>query len=128
MKKAKILNLLLIITSLFGYLEWGGNNNSFLFQSEYDVLTKIFTEPKTVVHPFTIIPLVGQILLLITVFQKKPRKMLTYISIACLGLLLGFMFFIGITSLNLKISTSTLPFLATAFYTIFYLRKQRQTK
>lgn len=126
--KSKILTLLLIITSLFGYLEWGGNNSSFLFQSEYDVLTKIFTEPKTVVHPFTIIPLVGQILLLIILFQKKPSKMLTYIGIACLGLLLGFMFFIGITSLNFKILTSTLPFLATAIYTILYLRKQRQTK
>lgn len=126
--KSKILTLLLIITSLFGYLEWGGNNSSFLFQSECDVLTKIFTEPKTVVHPFTIIPLVGQILLLITLFQKKPSKMLTYIGIACLTLLLGFMFFIGITSLNFKILTSTLPFLATAIYTIFYLRKQRQTK
>lgn len=126
--KAKILNLLLIITSLFGYLEWSGNNSSFLFQSEYDVLTKIFTEPKTVVHPFTIIPLVGQILLLITLFQKKPSKMLTYIGIACLGLLLGFIFFIGITSLNFKILISTLPFLATAIYTIFYLRKQRQTR
>ncbi len=126
--KAKILNLLLIITSLFGYLEWSGNNSSFLFQSEYDVLTKFFTEPKTVVHPFTIIPLVGQILLLITLFQKKPSKMLTYIGIACLGLLLGFIFFIGITSLNFKILISTLPFLATAIYTIFYLRKQRQTR
>lgn len=125
--KSKILTLLLIITSLIGYLEWGGNNSSFLFQSEYDVLTKIFTEPKTVVHPFTIIPLVGQILLLITLFQKKQSKMLTYIGIACLGLLLGFMFFIGVTSLNFKILTSTLPFLAIAIYTIIYLRKQRQT-
>lgn len=126
--KAKILNLLLIITSLFGYLEWSGNNSSFLFQSEYDVLTKIFTEPKTAVHPFTIIPLAGQILLLVTLFQKKLSKILTYTGIACLGLLLGFMFFIGITSLNFRILTSTLPFLATAIYTIFYLRKQRQTK
>ncbi|HAO06409.1 MAG TPA: hypothetical protein DCQ50_05325 [Chryseobacterium sp.] len=126
--KAKILNLLLIITSLFGYLEWSGNNNSFLFQSEYEVLTNIFTDPTKVVHPFTIIPLLGQILLLITLFQTKPSKILTYISIACLSLLLGLMFFIGITSFNFKILTSTLPFLATAIYTILYLRKQRQTK
>lgn len=126
--KAKILNLLLIITSLFGYLEWGGSNSSFLFQSEYEVLTKIFTEPKTVVHPFTIIPLIGQVLLLITLFRKEPSKILTYTGITCLGLLLGFMFFIGITSLNFKILTSTLPFLTTAIYTILYLRKHRKTK
>ena len=124
--KAKILNLLLIITSLFGYLEWGGNNSSFLFQSEYDVLTNIFTDPKMAVHPFTIIPLLGQILLLITLFQKQPNKILTYIGIACLGLLLGFMFFIGMISMNFKILISTLPFLATALYAIRYFRKQNK--
>lgn len=123
--KAKILNLLLIITSLFGYLEWGTNNKSFLFEGEYEVLRNIFTNPESAIHPFTIIPLVGQILLLITLFQKKPNKTLTYIGIACLGLLLGFMFFIGITSLNFKILISPLPFLITAIYTIFYLRKQK---
>lgn len=122
--KAKILNLFLIITSLVGYLEWSGNNSSFLFQSEYDVLTKIFINPKPVVHPFIFIPIAGQILLLITLIQKKPSKMLTYIGIACLALLLGFMFFIGITSLNIKILASTLPFLATAVYTIIILKKQ----
>ncbi len=31
--KSKILNFFLIITSLLGYLEWGGNSHSFLFQA-----------------------------------------------------------------------------------------------
>ena len=30
--KAKFLNLLLIISSLFGYLEWGAGNKTFLFE------------------------------------------------------------------------------------------------
>lgn len=122
--KMKILNLLLIISSLIGYLEWGGNNKSFLFQGEFEVLKNLFSSPHSAIHPFTIIPLLGQILLLITLFQKRPNTILTYLGITCLSLLLGFMFFIGIISLNYKIFISTLPFLLLAIYTIYYLRKQ----
>ncbi len=124
--KTKILNILLIITSLFGYLEWGIDNKSFLFEGEYEVLSKLFKDPKSAAHPFTLIPLLGQILLLITLFQKKPDKMLTYAGIACLGILLGFMFCIGIVSLNFKILMSTLPFLTTVIYTILHFRKQKK--
>lgn len=116
--KSKILNILLIIFSLIGYLEWGTDNKSFLFEGEYEVLSNLFTNPEKAIHPFTIIPLLGQILLLITLFLKETNKILTYNGIACLGLLLGFMFFIGITSLNFKILISTLPFLVTAIYTL----------
>lgn len=124
--KAKFLNLLLIATSLLGYLEWGGNNSSFLFQSEYDVLTGVFTDPKSVAHPFTIIPIIGQFLLLITLFQKKPGAIITYTGIASLGLLLGFMLFIGIIGPNFKILLSTLPFLTIAVYTLFYFRRENK--
>jgi hypothetical protein len=125
--KEKFLNILLIISSLFGYLEWGTDNKSFLFEGEYEVLSKLFTDSESAVHPFTIIPLLGQILLLITLFQQKPNKILTYIGIACLGLLLGFMFFISIIVMKLKILISTLPFLATAIYTVFHFRKKIPT-
>ena len=42
--KAKLLNIGLILTSLIGYLEWGTDQSMFLFQGEWDVLTKLFTE------------------------------------------------------------------------------------
>lgn len=112
--RAKLLNLLLIITSLFGFLEWGKGYYAFLFQAEYEVLRKLFTDTMSAVHPFTLLPLFGQILLLVTLFQKKTGKILTYIGIACLGLLLGLMFFIGILGMKFKIIISTLPFLVTA--------------
>ena len=121
--KSKILNLLLIVTSLFGYLEWGGNNSILLFQAEADIISKVFTDPTSVIHPFILLPLVGQILLLVSVFQNKPSHLLTYIGIACLALLLGFMFVIGILSLNYKIIFSTLPFLVVAGTAIFHYRK-----
>lgn len=116
--KYKVLNLLLILTSLIGYLQWSGNNSAFLFEAEYEVINKLFSASKSVIHPFTVIPLLGQLLLFITLFQKRPGKILTYTGIACLGLLLGLMFIIGLMEMNLKILISTLPFLSTAGITL----------
>lgn len=116
--KQKILNSALIVTSLLGYLEWGKDNHSFLFQTEAVVFSKLFTEPASVLHPFVIFPMLGQIILIITLFQKTPSKLLTYSSIAGLGLLLGLMFAIGVMSFNYKIIISTLPFLIFSFLAI----------
>lgn len=128
--KLKILNLLLIITSLFGYLEWGGNNKSFLIEAEYTIFRQLFIDAKNIIHPFVLFPLLGQLLLLMTIFQKNPNRVLTYIGIICLGLLLGFMFLIGVLSINFKILISTLPFLTVTILTIMHLKrttKQIQT-
>lgn len=125
-RKSKILNLLLIITSLIGYLEWSGNSHIFLFKAEAEIFSKLFTDPVSVVHPFTILPLASQILLLITTFQKTPDKTLTYISIAGLGLLLGFMFIVGLLSMNFKILISTIPFIVVSVLSIRHFRKNEQ--
>lgn len=118
--KAKILNALLILTSLVGYLEWGADNRSFLFQAEGEIFVKLLNDPESVMHPFTLLPLSGQILLLITLFQKTPGKIITCIALACIGLLLAFMFVISLISWNVKILISTLPFLITAFLAILH--------
>ncbi|KXK47979.1 MAG: hypothetical protein BWX95_02234 [Bacteroidetes bacterium ADurb.Bin141] len=125
--KAKILSALLILFSLFGYLEWGKENHSFLFEAEYEVFSKLFTDTQSVIHPFTLIPLIGQISLMITLFQRSPHKRMIYAGIVCIGLLIGLMFFIGIISKNFKILISTIPFIATAIYTLRYLNKQNKT-
>jgi hypothetical protein len=123
--KSKVLNLLLIITSLLGFLEWGGNNRSFLFQVEATLLSKIFTDPASVMHPLTILPLLGQIVLVATLFQRTPNKKLSYIGIGCLGILLGLMFAIGLMSLNFKIILSIIPFLGVAILTIRHNRENK---
>ncbi|MCE1197518.1 MAG: hypothetical protein LWW85_00995 [Marinilabiliales bacterium] len=123
--KSKVLNLLLLITSLFGYLEWGNHYHTFLIQAEVDVLSKLFADPLSVLHPLTVAPMIGQILLLITLFQKVPSRVLTFVSMGCLGLLLGLMLFIGVISLNFKIILSTLPFVLIAVWTILYHRKNK---
>lgn len=108
---SKILNTLLVLSSLIGYLEWSGNNHLFIVEAEREIILKLFTGPNSIIHPLIILPIGGQILLLLTLFQKKPNKIMTYISIAMLGCLLYLMLFIGIFSFNYKIIISTLPFL-----------------
>lgn len=124
--KAKFLNLLLILTSLIGYLEWGKDNKSFLFQAETEVLAKLFSDPASVLHPFTLLPLFGQLILLFTLFQKEPGRLLTYIGLGCLGILLLLMFVIGLISMNFKILISTIPFLVTGVYVIIHFRKSKR--
>lgn len=125
--KTKLLNLALILTSLIGYLEWGTNNSSFLFQAEFEVLQTLIRNPIAAAHPFTLIPLLGQILLLVTLFQKKASKWLTLISILCLGFLFGFMFVVGILAMSANIILSTLPFIITAVLAIRAIRQKHKT-
>lgn len=121
--KSKTLNFLLIIFSLFGYLEWSGNNHLFLFEAEIEIFSKLFTSPISVLHPFIILPVISQFLLLFTLFQNKPSKKLTYISIFGLGILFVFMLFIGIISLNYKIALSSIPFIVVSIVTMLHHRK-----
>jgi hypothetical protein len=121
--KTKIFNALLIVTSLFGYLEWGTDNRVFLFEAEGQIILKLFNHPEAVLHPFTVLPMIGQLVLLVTLFQKKPNKILTYTGLAGIGLLLVLMFIIGLISLNVKILFSTLPFIIVAILTIRHTLK-----
>jgi hypothetical protein len=121
--KSKILNFLLIIFSLFGYLEWSGNNHLFLLEAEIEILSKLFVNPKSVIHPFIILPIISQFLLLVTLFQKSVSKKLTYISIFGLGLLVYFLLFVGLISLNYKIVISTIPFVLLSILTILHHKK-----
>ncbi len=123
--KNKLLNLSIILTSLIGYLEWGKSNTSFLFQAEAEVLSKLFQDPISVLHPLTILPLCGQIILVFTLFQRKPSKALTLIGLACLSMLLLVVFIVGLLSFNYKIIGSTIPFLIAGVLTMVHYRKRK---
>ncbi len=116
--KKKIYNILLIITSLIGYLEWGQTNSQFLFQMETDIIFKLFTDTTSIIHPLIIIPLAGQILLLISLFQAEPGKWLSFIGIGSIGILFLLVLLAGVLSMNFKIILSSLPFLIISFFCI----------
>lgn len=122
--KTKILLILLILFSLIGYLEWGQNSRQFLFEVEFEVFSKLLTNPSSVMHPFVILPFVGQIILVFNIAKKKPNPLLSYIGIGGIGVLFLMILFIGILSANIKIIAFSLPFLITAVATILHSRKE----
>lgn len=116
--KLKLLNLGLVLTSLIGYLEWGENNAAFLAEAEAEVLTRAFAEPMAVLHPLTVLPLVGQVLLVVTLFQRRVSKLLTLIGLTCLSLLLLLIFVIGIVAFEYRMVLSTLPFVMIGAFVV----------
>ncbi len=122
--KSKILNTSIIFCSLLGYLQWGKDQQIYLFQLELELLRKLFINPMSVIHPFTLLPLFGQLLLFTTLWQKQVSKRMTYLGIGCLGLLLLLIFIIGCMGLNLKIMLSAVPFILTSIVTILYHQKK----
>lgn len=127
--KPKVLNINLILTSLFGYLEWGGVQSMFLFQGEWEIISKLVLNPRAVMHPLTLLPMAGQLILLFTLFQREPGKIPTFLGMAGICILMVFIFIIGLLSLHVKIFLSTLPFLLVAFFTVrYYLAKRNIEK
>ena len=125
MSKSKLLNLALILTSFIGYLEWGEDQSTFLIMAEFDIIKGLFTDISSVAHPFTLIPLFGQCLLMITLFQNRVSKFLAYFGMTSLFLLLGLMLFIGLIDFNIKILSSTLPFIITMVLIFLNFRKRK---
>ena len=117
--KIKLFNILMLLTSLFGYMEWGGGNKAFLYESETEVFKGLGTDPASLIHPLVLLPLLGQLLLLITLFQHNPGKWLTYAGMISLSLLLGIILFIGILESNSRMLWSTIPFFMSALGAIW---------
>ena len=97
----------------------------FMFQMEAEIFGKLISDPGSVLHPLVLLPLFGQLLLIITLFQARPGKWLTYAGISCIGLLLGFMFVVGLLGFYYKIYLSTLPFIILAIFAIRNIRKEK---
>ena len=121
MKRA--LNICLLLTSLIGYLEWGKDMHSFLWQTERDLIFSTTHHSETFLHPFVLLPLCGQLLLLFTAFQKTPGRVLTYIGLACLSVIMLMILLVGLMSLNMRIALSAVPFVVVG---VLVLRANRK--
>lgn len=126
MMQSKKLILLILISSFFGYLEWGGDNSTFLYQAEWAVFEGLFRAPLTILHPLTVIPIIGQVLLIIALLKKNPPKYLVIIGIICIAILYLLMLFVGLLELNWKIILSTFPFLVLSTVMLNRIRRSRK--
>ena len=123
LQKKRIFILLLILSSLLGYLEWGGGNRAFLHEMERDVILKLISSPKTAIHLLTILPLFGQYLLIAALIRKTNSIKLIYWGVGLISSLLLFIFFIGLISLQWEIFMSALPFIVLSGLFYFLNRK-----
>ena len=121
----KMINACLLISSLFGYLEWGIDHHSFIFQIEAELFLKAHNDASGFVHPLILIPLCGQMFLIYTLFQTTPSRILSLMGLICLSIFLLFLLFIGLLESNIKIIVSTLPFIISGIFVIKYNRKQK---
>ena len=119
--KARVLNFLLLATSQCAYLEWGGKQHLFLFQAELMLFSKLMHDPLAILHPMIVLPFIGQVLLLITLFQKKPNKLYTILSLIFLGVLNVFIFVIAILSMHFKMILCSVPFIVVLIMVIINL-------
>lgn len=122
--RTKALLILIIIASLLGFMEWGQNNTAFVFEAEFQIIKGLFTDITSVIHPLTIIPLIGQLVLLFALFQKSPSKSLIYVGIVAIGILYILLLLVGFIAMRFSTIASTLPF----FILLILLIKQIRQK
>jgi hypothetical protein len=122
--RLKIHSVLLLLSSLIAYLEWGGaSQRYFLFQMEWELLKKAFHNVSNLAHPLVLMPLVGQFFLLVVLLQKKPNKSLFIIALCLLSTLIFFVLFIGFLSRNYKMIGFSLPYFLITNFIIWELKK-----
>ncbi len=114
----KWLILALLTSSLFGYLEWGTGQHALLAEVEWDVFAKLFTTPSAILHPLIILPLLGQMMLILALFPSKWTPWLIWSGMVSIGLLFFFILVIGLMVQNAMIILSALPFSVLTVLTI----------
>jgi heme A synthase len=116
-----LIHIALALAPLICYLEWSGGHSAFVYQMEYNILFQHKNTSGSFTHPLVLLPLLGQLLILFTVFQKQPGKRLALAGQVMLSLLVVMILVAGILSLNIKIILSTVPFIiaSVAFYLSF---------
>jgi len=114
----RLLHIALSLFPLLCYMEWGGSQSAFLYEAEYQVFFHSNTPGNTFSHPLVVLPLAGQLLLLISAFTKKPNRRMAIAGQLMLSLLVGLILVAGLLSLNSRMILSTLPFIIASV--VFY--------
>lgn len=110
-REQKLLLAGIFIAFLFCYMEWGGSNHGFIFQLELELMSDKSKGIESILHPFVLLPLAGQLLLIFSLFQPLTKKWIVLCAILALSVLVLMILFAGLLSLNVKMIASTLPFI-----------------
>lgn len=124
MNRLKLFIIGFLLSSLFGYIEWGNNQSMFIFQMEYELFFGSKGSLNSFLHPFIALPLLGQFILIFQLFLVTPKRRWMLLGASLIALLYLLYFAVGIVTLKYKIVISTLPFLF--FYVVLLLKKTNQ--
>lgn len=124
----KILLGFAFFSSFLGFLQWGLNEKEIVFQTEFNLLSKLPNDWTAFKHPFVLLPFIGQILLVIGLIQKRPRQWLIYTALIMIGVLYLMIFLVGCLGAGYLTALSALPFLTSAFLIIRYFRKLKKNQ
>ncbi|MDI9257338.1 hypothetical protein [Flavobacterium sedimenticola] len=112
----------LFLSSFIGYLEWA-KQSEFIVQIEFDLLRKINQSPEAFLHPFILIPLLGQLILVFSLLIAKPKMSWVFIASTAIALLFLMLLLVGVLSWNPKMMLFTLPFLGCYSYLLLQRKK-----
>jgi predicted membrane channel-forming protein YqfA (hemolysin III family) len=104
-------------------MEWGKTNTAFVFETEYYLFVKTTDTRSSFTHPLILIPLLGQLCILFSLFSKRRSKILVFAGMILMSVLVLFIFLAGILSLNVKMISSCLPFILLSIALIRIYRK-----
>ncbi len=127
MLRSRLLIIGLIITSCLGFLRWP-NHEAFLFEIEWEILQKASSDLMSILHPITVIPMLGQLILLVNLFKKNPSKVLTYIGMGCISVIMIMVMIVGVLGPDYLMIGSTLPFFLVVFRILTLKRRARINK
>lgn len=120
----RFINIGILVSSLLGYMEWGTNQNSFLFEIEYELLFNQKNFIDNITHPLILGSLTGQLLILICIVKNNCSKTMNFIGMALLSCIILLILTAGILSSQIKMIGSTLPFLFFAGMLIYHHKKR----
>ena len=121
----RLANIGILVSSLFGYMEWGKNQHSFLFEIEYELLFGQKNLLETITHPIVLASLSGQLLIVYAAINNNSSRKLNVLGMILLGLIILLILLAGILSANFKMILSAIPFLAFALLLIIAIKKER---
>ncbi|MGX7668484.1 hypothetical protein [Flavobacterium pedocola] len=121
----RLSNIGILITSLFGYMEWGANNDSFLFEAQYEILFGHHNFIESITHPIILFSISGQLLILHCAIKNNSSKKTNIAGLILLSLIMLLIILGGSLSSNTKMILSTVPFLFFAALLIIAIKKER---
>lgn len=119
----RTLHVLLALTPLICYLQWGGGHAATLAEIEWQILTTTKDSLQSLLHPFFLLPLLGQIALLVTAFTKKSPLIISIGGQVLLSLIVFMVALSGILTRNLLMLASAVPFIIVSvlFYRFVFI-------